>query len=444
MANNEFSRLRERIANWGDAGAVFRNSGWLVGENLLKMGLALAISGALARSLGPSHLGMLRWSMAVVAMCSSFTNLGLYGIVVKELAAKPSDAPKTLGTTAVLYLLGSTISTAICVSWAVLALGDEPLKLHLVLILTVGVLFHAPRIYILWFQYRVRSKFAVWAKSIPSILSGIAVVIAAATGAHVVTFALIIVADTILAGVALTALGAIKRDVPKKLKFEGKTAKGLLSQSWPLIASKFAAVAYLKIDQVMIGNKLEDSDVGIYAVAVDISEVWYILPSALAASAFTGIVSCYVADRKSYRARMQDLLDVMVIAAFSVIGLVYLLGTPLIVAVAGPEYIDAAAILRIHILACPFIFMGNVLSKSIITEGYLKFSLVRHLLGATLNIALNLYLIPSMGGIGAAWATLISYAAASYFACLLHPRARVVMRQMTRSLLFPLRLVRPF
>jgi Na+-driven multidrug efflux pump len=88
--------------------------------------------------------------------------------------------------------------------------------------------------------------------------------------------------------------------------------------------------------------------------------------------------------------------------------------------------------------------MGNVLSKSIITEGYLKFSLVRHLLGAALNIALNLYLIPSMGGIGAAWATLISYAAASYFACWLHPKARVVMRQMTRSLLFPLRLVRPF
>jgi PST family polysaccharide transporter len=252
------------------------------------------------------------------------------------------------------------------------------------------------------------------------------------------------VADTILAGIALTALGAIKRDVPKKLQFEAKTAKSLLSQSWPLIASKAAAVAYLKIDQIMIGNMLDDSDVGIYSVAVDISEVWYILPSALAASAFTGIVTCYVADRAVYRERMQDLMDVMVIAAFGIITLVYLFGTPLILAVSGAEYVDAAAILRIHILACPFIFMGNVLSKSIITEGYLKFSLVRHLLGAALNIALNLYLIPSMGGIGAAWATLISYAAASYFACWLHPKARVVMRQMTRSLLFPLRLVRPF
>ena len=64
----------------------------------------------------------------------------------------------------------------------------------------------------------------------------------------------------------------------------------------------------------MIGTTLEDSDVGIYSVAVDISEVWYILPSALAASAFTGIVSCYVADRTTYPCPLTMMVTVKLIA----------------------------------------------------------------------------------------------------------------------------------
>jgi Na+-driven multidrug efflux pump len=63
--------------------------------------------------------------------------------------------------------------------------------------------------------------------------------------------------------------------------------------------------------------------------------------------------------------------------------------------------------------------MRALLSKWLIIEHLLKYSLVTQASGAILNVLLNFLLIPAYHGVGAAFATLISYAAASYFALFL-------------------------
>jgi Na+-driven multidrug efflux pump len=55
------------------------------------------------------------------------------------------------------------------------------------------------------------------------------------------------------------------------------------------------------------------------------------------------------------------------------------------------------------------------------------------------NVALNLVLIPRWGGVGAAIATVISYAAAGYFACFITPRTREAAWMMSKALIVPLR-----
>jgi Na+-driven multidrug efflux pump len=51
-------------------------------------------------------------------------------------------------------------------------------------------------------------------------------------------------------------------------------------------------------------------------------------------------------------------------------------------------------------------------------------------------------LIPVYQGVGAAYATLISYAVASYFALFLSKETRPMAKIMTRSIFFPLRWLR--
>ena len=215
--------------------------------------------------------------------------------------------------------------------------------------------------------------------------------------------------------------------------------KKLLRQCWPLILSGLAAQIYLKIDQIMLGLIISDSAVGIYSVAVRFSEVWYFIPNIFVSSAFAVLLSYKSRDESMYYFKMQKLLDYLFLFALSIAILIMIIANPLIYFLYGQEYISAAPVLTVHIWASLFVFMRALLSKWLIAEELTFFSLVTHLTGAIVNISLNLVLIPKFGIMGAAIATLISYAFASYGALFFDRRTVVFARMMTISLLSPIR-----
>ena len=87
-----------------------------------------------------------------------------------------------------------------------------------------------------------------------------------------------------------------------------------------------------------------------------------------------------------------------------------------------------------------FIGMRALVSKWMLAEQLLVFSLVSHGLGAVVNVALNWVMIPWWGGMGAAIATVISYTIAAYGAFFIPPAARGMALIMTRSILLPITL----
>ena len=56
-----------------------------------------------------------------------------------------------------------------------------------------------------------------------------------------------------------------------------------------------------------------------------------------------------------------------------------------------------------------FVFLGIARGLWVITESHLKLNLFSNLIGAGINIVLNILFLPKYGIIGAAYATLISY-----------------------------------
>ena len=134
-----------------------------------------------------------------------------------------------------------------------------------------------------------------------------------------------------------------------------------------------------------------------------------------------------------------ELFDLLFILAFGVAIVVTLIAQPLITMVFGQVYQVAAPILMIHIWAALFIFMRALFSKWILIEDVLIFSMLTHGLGALFNVALNYWLIPHYGGVGAAYATLFSYATSSYLALLLYSKTRPVFWMMTKSIFSPIR-----
>lgn len=80
----------------------------------------------------------------------------------------------------------------------------------------------------------------------------------------------------------------------------------------------------------------------------------------------------------------------------------------------GQNYKDAVQVLHIYATAGIFVFMGVASGGWYINEGLQKIGLYRTLIGAIVNIALNIVFIPSYGLIGAAMATVTAQILVSF------------------------------
>lgn len=200
--------------------------------------------------------------------------------------------------------------------------------------------------------------------------------------------------------------------------FNLNLAKKLLSQSWPLILSGFAVTAAIRIDQIMIGMIEGNHSVGIYSAASKVSMAFYVIPQIITLSLFPAIVNSRKRETKEkYYNKIQCFFDLNVGISYLVIIFVLLFSTHIINLIYGDEYDFSSNVLSIHIWSNIFFFLGISRSQFCIVESLIKFEMISNLLGCVLNIVLNLFLIPSKGIIGAAYATIISQMTAVILIC---------------------------
>jgi O-antigen/teichoic acid export membrane protein len=419
---------------------IVSNMGWLMGERITQMALGMFVTVWMARYLGPESFGQLSYAMALVALLGFLSYLGLDAIVTRRLVLEPDQRDRLLGTTVVLRLLGGLCASVSLIIFAFLRPGGAESR-WLIVVLAIGSAFDAFDAVDLWFQSRVRSKVSVTVRTVSLVGGAAARIGLILSGAPLIAFAAATAGQQVLK--ALLFIVAYVRDdgSPARWRPSAPLSRELLSQSWPLILSSAGALVYLKIDQVMLKEMVGPAEVGIYAVAARVSEVWYFLPLIVASSMFPSMVKTRETDPEAYRRRAGQAFAWVAWLAFGIATLVSLLAEPVIALLYGDQYRSAAPILVVHVWACPAVFMGAVLSKWLVAEGLLIFSLTRHGLGAVVNVVLNLLLIPFFGGLGAAIATLISYTVSSWLACYTDRRTRPAAHMMTAAVLSPFRLV---
>jgi len=170
---------------------------------------------------------------------------------------------------------------------------------------------------------------------------------------------------------------------------------------------------YMRIDQVMIKEMLNDAAVGQYAAAVKISEAWYFIPIAITSSLFPAIVEVRARSRELYMLKLQQLYRLMIWLSIIVASAVAFLSDVIVFYLFGGAYSLASNVLVVHIWTGIFVFLGVAFSKFLIAENLGKKALYRTVFGAASNVLLNYLLIPAYGIMGAACATLIAQAMAN-------------------------------
>ncbi|HBE18532.1 MAG TPA: flippase [Cyanobacteria bacterium UBA11149] len=415
---------------------IIKNISWLFADRILRMGIGVIVVAWIARYLGLQQFGSFNYAMAFVALFYTFARLGLDRIVVRDIINNPSDKEEILGTAFALKLIGGLIAWFLTIGTLILVRPNDMISQWLVGIIAAGTIFEAFDTIDFWFQVKVQSKYTVLARNIVFIImTGIRIILISIK-APLITFAWAIFLENLLGAVGLTIAYQVNGQNLKVWRVRWQRAKCLLKESWSLVVAGVAIMIYLRIDQVMLGQLADDRAVGIYSVTTRLSEIWYFIPIAIVSSVAPAITEAKQVSETIYYKKLQKLFNLMALLAYSIAIPMTFFARNIMTIVFGQEYGSGSGVLSIQVWTGLFCFFGVAKSQIwIINEGRTTYNLVEKCTGAVMNILLNLWLIPSYKEMGAAIATLISYAWADYFMCLLYPPARRIGWAMTKAMI---------
>lgn len=413
----------------------FANISWIFFERILRLLASLFIGIWVARFLGPKQFGLFSYAVAFAALFSSFAKLGLDDIVVRDLVSEPTKRDIYLGTAFWLKLIGSIAMLCLVGIALQFTASDSTTKLY-VLIVASGGIFQAFEVVDFYFQSKVLSKFVSICKMTQLLISSLLKLYLMFTNADLFWFVLVSLVDQATLAISLYLAYRYQKTGGFFSCFDWVIAKKLLNNSWPLIISGFVIMIYMRIDQIMIKDMLGEKEVGIYSAAVRVCEIWYVIPMIITSSLFPSVVNAKKVSESLYYSRIQHLYSFMFIVSFSIALLMTFLSDSIMVFLYGEPYREAGQVLMINIWAGVFVFWGVASSKWFLSEGLQKFLTINTVIGAVVNVILNIILIPKYGVCGAAIATVISQSIASYFMNLLFSETRSNFMRLTKSIVY--------
>lgn len=427
--------VRVRIVRQPDFVKILSNTAWLFSDKLFRMGLGLLISVWVARYLGPNDFGLFSFAIALVSFFGAFSTLGLSGIVVRDIVSDPKGSLETLGSSVVLQAVGGITAYALLLVVTPIMRSHDRSVMSVVEIIGLALLVKGSESIKYWFESQVLSKYVVWADNAAFVAMAALKVGLIMAGASLLAFAWVTFIEGLIASILLFGIYEWVGGRVKAWRCSLFRVKTLLAHSWPMILSGLAVTVYMRIDQVMLGQIIDDRAVGIYSAAVRISEAWYFIPVVIVGSVFPSLLEAKRTSEAVYLAKFQKLYDLLAMVAIAVAIPVTFLADRLVVAVFGLEYHEAGAILAIHIWTALFVFLGVASGKWFLAENLQLLAFHRVFWGMGVNIVLNMLWIPQYGGVGAALATLVSQAVAAVLIDVVHEETRGMFWMKLRACL---------
>jgi len=410
----------------------FVNTSWMFAERVIKLLLSFFIGIFLVRYLGPDQFGILSYAVSFALLFASLANFGLDNILVRELVKFPEEQNTILGSAFMLRVVGS--AAVLIITWFAVQINNESDDVALLIyIISAGTIFQAFHVIEFFFQGKVQAKFSASVQSSSAMLASLFRLLMILLSGGLVWFAFIQALEPILVAAGFVLVFTLRRESILKWRFNKDVAKRLFHDAWPLILASLAVSIYIRVGQIFITNMLSPEQNGYYAAAVRLCEAWYFIPMAISSSLLPAIVSAKGVSEELYKSRLQKLYDLLSFISIAIAVPVTIFSEEIIVLLLGQKFLPAAPVLTIYIWAGVGTFLGVASSQFLVIENFTKLAFLRTLVGLVLNIILNFLLIPEMGIVGSALATLISYNFAT-FTLLFFPNTREQAFMMLKSL----------
>ena len=384
---------------------------WLLADKGFYLIDALIVGALVARYLGPTDVGRLANAMAFVSLFLPLVLFGLDRIVVRNLVQNPTNRSRDFWSVFFVRLvlgLLTTLLLLVLLTSGILGSDDES-DFWVLSIISSSLVFYCLHASKLLLESQVNSKWTVWVTNVVlAIFSGVKLLFVGC-GGTVVAFALAQLAFLFVNGVCLFVAVARLGLLPKFTIPGLDTILPLVKECWPVAISGVATTLYMNLDISMLKWMIGSREAGVYSIAVMMSTFFYFIPMALQSTYLPKLAEVHAESEKQFLHSFRHYLSINIfVGVICVVS--SLLVIPLVIRLLfGAEFEDACQIFRLHIFSLFFVFLGNATSTKLIIQSRHHSLMFVRLLGAGINIATNLILIPDYGSQGAAVATIIAY-----------------------------------
>ncbi len=189
------------------------------------------------------------------------------------------------------------------------------------------------------------------------------------------------------------------------LKIDLKFSKQLLKASLPLGLMLFFNLVYFRIDIIILSFYKNTTDVALYGYAYKYFEFLLAIPLFLSNAIYPFLLRS-LKNLRSYYQFCQKYLLLFLLLSLPILILAWILSPT--IAIVKDDFLPSVLILRILLLSLPIFFLTNILQWILIAKNKKTYLLKTYIIGAIINIVLNLIFIPSYGYIAAAIVTAAS------------------------------------
>jgi len=417
------------------AGAA-RSTRFALIATAIDKGGAMVLLLAIARLLGAEGFGRYGAIMSLVALAQVAAECGQEPVLVRVLAQRDVQVGGGIVAGALaMRLVFTAITAALLVGLGLAAfpaLGRAPLvAAALGIVGSSGMALRA----VFRFWQRLEWLCVTALATVTAFAGGLALAAAAGggTGGAVGAWA----AGQIAASAAALVLAG--RRIAVAPRWRGDVVARLAGSGWALALNAFLLTVTLRVGQLIVLRVEGPVAVGYLTAGGRLAEAFALLPESVMLMLLPVLARYEATDREAQRRVSVRAVRCLAFLALPVIVMLAIAAPALLALLYGPAYAAGAPALQVSAWLALLAASGTVFTNLLIARASERFLLALNAGASVVTLALSLVLVPRLGFVGAAVATLAASVAAQV-ALLVLPRTRADVAACLRPLVRPVAL----
>lgn len=395
------------------ANSVVKNFGLLAVAQIISMISGIFLVIFIARYLGDVEYGKMSFALSFTSILVIFADCGLNVMSIREISKNKTQIEKYVYNTLYIKIV-LALFTFICI-YFIICLLDYP-KSTVIIVLLFGIstiLNTFSQYFRSIFKSFEKMKYEAILNVIYSLIRVVFSIIMLYFGFGLTSIAYVYIITELINILASFSV-VINKFVSTTSNLDLVFCKYLLKEAIPFSMTIFVGMIYLKIDTVMLSVIKGDAVVGWYNAACTLIYALLFIPDIYVQSIFPLMSKSYASSENILKLTVEKSSKYLFIISLALTLIIFVLADNIIITIYGNQFSNSVIVLKILSMYLPLRFINNITGYTLASINKEPYHALGGLVGAIVNIILNLFLIPKYSFVGAAVATIITDVALFY------------------------------